>query len=306
MHAFWHATRLDPNCAPAWLNLGNVLSDGDDCRKAIACYARALKAKPDYAKAFVNMGNALAKMHLNSSALTFYDRAIGIDPKMAAAYPNKASCLTALKRYREADNYIFKALDLGEFDERLFNTLGNLRAAQEMNYAAAAAYRVALLMNHKYAPLHTNLGNIYSNIGNMPDAIAEYERGLILEPTGAGVRYNLALAYLRTGDYRLGWPAYESRWGFHELCTKPRGFTQPEWHGEPFQDKRILVHAEQGMGDTIQFCRYLPLVARRGGVVFFEVQHRLQRLMATVEGVPLGKLPRSEKKTKRVVDKRYC
>lgn len=283
--AFLRAIQLDPNSASAWLNLGNVYYAVGDFRKAALHYRRAIQLKPDYAKAYVNMANTLTHLGVHASAVPFYDRAIQLDKDCAAAHQNKANCLTYLKRYVDANRELGLALQLDPVDAKMLNTLGNLRAAENNDYAAAAAYRVAIALAPSYAPLYTNLANIMSNFGWMSEAILNYERGLVLEPKNPGVRYNLALAYLRTGRWREGWRAYESRWEFRELATKKREFTAPQWRGEDLAGRRILVHAEQGLGDTIQFCRYLPMVARRGGIVYFEVQHGLQRLMASLDGV---------------------
>ena len=287
LQAFMRAVQLDPKCAPAWLNLGNVFYDAGEYRKAAVYFQRAMALKPDYPKAFVNLANTLVHLRAHASAIPFYDRAIELEPTLAAAYHNKANCLIHLKKFELAETAMETALGLEPWDEKILNTLGNLRMSQGDRYAAGAAYSLAIAVAPRYATLYTNLGNIYADMGRAKEAIASYERGLVLEPKNPGVRYNLALSYLRCGNYRLGWKAYEGRFGFKELEVKPRDFKCPEWKGEDITGKRILIHAEQGMGDTFQFCRYVPLVARLGGIVCFEVQHRLQRLMSTVDGVKL-------------------
>jgi tetratricopeptide (TPR) repeat protein len=285
--AFMRALQLNPQSASAWLNLGNVFYDMGEFRKAAIYFQRAIALKADYAKAFVNLANTLVHLGAHAPALQFYDRAIELDATTAAPFHNKANCLTYLKRFEEAEVALETALGMEPWDEKILNTLGNLRTSQGDDYAAGAAYSLAIAVAPRYATLYTNLGNIFSNMGRAREAIVNYERGLILESKNPGVRYNLALAYLRCGNYRLGWKVYEGRFGFKELDVKPRKFTQLEWKGEDLAGKRILIHAEQGLGDTFQFCRYVPLVARLGGVVYFEVQHRLQRLMSTVDGVKL-------------------
>jgi tetratricopeptide (TPR) repeat protein len=285
LQAFVRALQLDPNNAGAWLNLGNVYYEFGEFRRAAIYYRRALLLKPDYAKGWINMANSLSQLGFYASALPFYEHAIKLDPTIPDAHHNRANCLTALKRYPEADVALNRAFEIKADQPFYLNTLGNLRSSEGYDYAAAAAYRVAIMLAPRHAPLYTNLGNIYANFGRSEEAVLNYERGLLLDPKNPGVRYNLALAYLRAGNYRLGWKAYEGRWGFRDLGVKKREFPQPLWKGEPLCGKKILVHAEQGLGDTMQFCRYIPLVAKRGGVVYFEVQHGLQRLMANVDGV---------------------
>ena len=287
LQAFVRAIQLDPKIPGGWLNIGNIYYDYGEFRRAAIYYRRAIALKPDYAKAYINMANTLTQLGVHAAAIPFYERAIKLEPGLAPAFHNKANCLTHMKQFDLAEQALNRALEIEPGDEKTLNTFGNLRSNQGLEYASGAAYRLAIATNPRYAPLYTNLANIYMNLGRAQEAVVNYERGLVLEPKNPGVRYNLALAYLREGNYRLGWRAYESRWKFHDLSTKPRDFKQPQWAGEDITGKRILVWCEQGTGDSFQFCRYVPFVARRGGIVYFEVQHRLQRIMATVEGVSM-------------------
>ena len=109
-----------------------------------------------------------------------------------------------------------------------------------------------------------------------------------LDAASAGAKYNLALTQLRLGDWKQGWARYEARWRFREVHRKPRKFAQPRWNGEELHGERVLLHAEQGLGDTIQFCRYAALVAARGGVPVLEVQPAAERLMRSLAVVRAG------------------
>lgn len=285
LQAFARAVQLDEKCAAGWLNIGNMKYEKNLFREAAVYYYRALTLKPDYGKAYCNLANCLSHLNAHAQAFTFYETAIRCEPHISAYHHNKASCLTALQRYLEADAALCKALEL-DVDEKILNTMGNLCAAQENWFGAAAAYRVAIRMAPKYAPLYTNLANIFSTLGRTEDARLSYERGLVLEPNNPGVRYNLSLDYLRQGNYRVGWRLYESRFAFNELKTKQRQFEVPRWQGEDIAHKRLLIHAEQGMGDTFQFARFVPELYRRTKAqIIFEVHNGLQRLAATVYGV---------------------
>jgi hypothetical protein len=122
----------------------------------------------------------------------------------------------------------------------------------------------------------------------MDEALKAHETAVERDPANAGAQYNLALTQLRLGDWERGWTGYEARWRFREVHRKPRVFKQPRWNGEELDGQRILLHAEQGLGDTIQFCRYAALVASRGGVLILQVQPAAERLMQSLPVVRAG------------------
>jgi hypothetical protein len=132
----------------------------------------------------------------------------------------------------------------------------------------------------------------------MGEALRAQERAVELDGESAGAKYNLALTQLRLGDWEHGWAGYEARWRFREVHRRPREFTQPRWNGggwngagwngEELEGRRVLLHAEQGLGDTIQFCRYAAMVAARGGVPVLEVQPAAERLMRSLAVVRAG------------------
>ena len=125
-------------------------------------------------------------------------------------------------------------------------------------------------------------------MGRMDEALCAHEKAVECDPQSAGAKYNLALTQLRLGDWQRGWPAYEARWRFREVHRGPRVFKQPRWQGEPLEGRRVLLHAEQGLGDTIQFCRYATLVTARGGVAILQVQAAVERLMRSLPVVRCG------------------
>jgi hypothetical protein len=134
----------------------------------------------------------------------------------------------------------------------------------------------------------SNRGNSLLDMGRMDEALRAHERAVEADPTHPGAQYNLALTRLRLGDWERGWPGYEARWRFREVHRSPRLFSQSRWQGEPLDGRRILLHAEQGLGDTIQFCRYATLVEARGGVVVLQVQEPVERLVTSLPAVRAG------------------
>jgi tetratricopeptide (TPR) repeat protein len=135
----------------------------------------------------------------------------------------------------------------------------------------------------------SNLGNSLMDLGRMEDALRAHEAAVEKDPHCAGAQYNLALVRLRLGDWEQGWTGYEARWRFREVHRTPMKFKQPRWRGEPLQGRRILLHAEQGLGDAIQFSRYAGLVADRGGEVILQVHEPVERLMHSLAVVPEGR-----------------
>jgi hypothetical protein len=137
-------------------------------------------------------------------------------------------------------------------------------------------------------PAASNRGNSLLDLGRVAEALQAHEQAVECDPSSAGAKYNLALTRLRLGDWQQGWQEYEARWDFREVHRTPRLFQQPRWQGEPLAGQRVLLHAEQGLGDTIQFCRYAAMVAARGGVALLQVQPAVERLMHSLAVVCAG------------------
>ncbi len=282
--AYERALRLRSNFPEVLLNLGNLYYDKGDWTRAALCCRRALKLRPDYARAWCNLGNALQMLGDARAATRSYERALEITPETPAAHHNLGNACLARRDFARAEACFRRTLDLADRAEH-HNSLGNALYQQRKDREATACYRRALELDANYAAAHTNLANALLREGRREEMIRHYRRAVELDPRSAGGHYNLALAYLREGRYGEGWREHEWRWDFRELRLRRRPFAAKQWRGEPLEGKTILLHAEQGLGDTLQFVRYAPLVAERGGRVILEVQPRLTRLLGTVSGV---------------------
>lgn len=282
--AFLAALRLRPHFAEAHLNLGNLYYDHGQPAAAALHYKAAIELRPAYGKAIINLGNALIKLGRPSEAVSCYRQALQLEPESVAAQHGLGNALADSKDWLAAQSCLEQALARDPRSADLHNSLGNLHYSRKNMKAAAAAYRQAVELDSSYARAYVNLGNAVLAMGRHEEARSLYERGLALDPALPGARYNLALAQLRKGEFAEGWQNYESRWAFEELRLRRRHAEKPLWHGGPLQGKTILLHAEQGLGDTIQFVRFVPIVAAMGARVVLEVQPPLARLLTGFPG----------------------
>lgn len=272
---------------PIALNLlGLVEEELGHYEAAIRCYERAIAAKADFAEAHNNIGNALQRSGQYADSIPWYERAIALNPDYAQAYSNMGAALQELGRFDASIAAYRQALQLKPDYPEAFYNMGNAYRNQGDFAAALEAYRQAIALRPHHAEAYNNTGLTLFDWGRAEDAIAAYRQAIALRSDYADAHLNLALSLLVLGDFQTGFREYEWRW---RLQTKgfrpPRNCPQPVWDGTPLQGKTILLHAEQGFGDTIQFIRYAPLVAEQGGRVIVEVQAPLKQLVEGVAGI---------------------
>ncbi|HKA46355.1 MAG TPA: tetratricopeptide repeat protein [Burkholderiales bacterium] len=279
------ALAIEPDNAQALNNHGMALRDLKRPEEALASCDRALALNPDFAEALNNRGTALRDLRRLDEALVSYERALALRPDMAEAHNNRADTLQKLMRPAEALASCDRALELKPDYPAALNNMGN--ALQDLNLPeeALASYDRALKLWPDFAEALNNRGNALQELGRNDEALASFSRALSLEPGYAAANWNESLCRLRAGDFERGWPGYEWRWQDVQRNSR-RNFKQPLWLGEEsIAGKTILLHAEQGLGDTIQFCRYSKLVAERGATVLLEVQSPLKPLLTGLNGV---------------------
>jgi tetratricopeptide (TPR) repeat protein len=175
------------------------------------------------------------------------------------------------------------------------NNLGFALAEKNRTDEALAYYERALQLRPDYAEAHSNTGLALAAIGKLEEALHHCDRALRIAPNNADARLVLAVLLLLKGDYERGWEEYEWRWKSGPMASRgigpgvpslsPPPYTQPLWDGAPLDGRTILLYAEQGLGDTLQFIRYAPLVQERGGTVIVECQSRLERLLGRSPGI---------------------
>jgi tetratricopeptide (TPR) repeat protein len=275
------ALELKPDYAEAHNNLGAAFLHQGKPGDAVACFRRALELKPEYVEALNNLGTVLKDLGKLDEAIACYHRVLALEPDYAEAHDNLGNALNDQGKPDEAVACFQRALELKPDYAEAHNNLGNALRDEGKLDQAAARYRRALQLKPDLVEAHNNLGLVLQDQGKIDDAAACFRRALELEPDYAEAHVNRALAWLRCGDWLLGWPEYEWRW--RKKGFTPRRFSQPWWDGESLAGKTILLHAEQGLGDTIQFIRYAPVVKQHGATVIVECQ---KPLLGLLEGCP--------------------
>ncbi len=294
---FEKALALDPNLAEAANNLASALNDlGRHPEAADAC-AKALKLMPDFGEAHNNLGNALAGLGKPKEAEESYHRAVDINPGHATAYFNLGNALADQGLMEDALGHYRKAVSLDGGNAEKHYNLANTALKLDRYEEARESFENAIDIDGAYLDAHCNLGSALQSLGRMEDSIASYRRALALAPKGAAnddgesggdnadLHWNLALALLQNGDYAEGWAEYEWRWKNPDFTTPAKDTPKPLWDGGDLKGKTLLLHDEQGIGDTMQFIRYAPLAAAKGARVVVECRAEMTRLFAAMEGV---------------------
>jgi tetratricopeptide (TPR) repeat protein len=250
--------------------------------EALASYDRAVALMPDFVDGHCNRGTALHELKRHEEALASYEHALALQPDHAAGHSNRGNTLKELGRFDEALASYDKALvlrpDLSEAHCNRGNALHEMKRHEE----ALASYEQALAVQPDYAAVHSNMGHTLKELRRFGEALASYEKALATRPDLDNAHYGMSLCCLLIGDFARGWQKHEWRWET-DLRVAKRHFVEALWLGaEDIVGKTILLHAEQGFGDTLQFCRYVPMVAALGARVILEVPKELHELMRSL------------------------
>jgi tetratricopeptide (TPR) repeat protein len=273
---------LDAEHAESLHLLGIVALQAGQSDAALELIRRALASDGGKAAFHTDLGLVLQMRGRLEEAVGCYGRAIELKPESAAAHSNRGVALDHLGRLAEAEASLERAIELRPETAEAHANLGNLRQKLGRLADAEACQRRALAIQPGYAEAWSNLGSVLDLLGRPAEAFQALDRAVELKPEFAVAQVGLATQRLLMGDFAGGWPEFEAR---HRLGAARR-FRQPQWHGEPLDGARILLHAEQGLGDTIQFLRYVPMVQAAGSEVVLEVQPELRRLADELMGTP--------------------
>ncbi len=309
-----------PDYAPAWFNLGLALGQLSRHEDAIHAYSKAVEIEPTYAHAWNNRGNELKRIGRISSAIDSFKSAVAADPGYAEAHYNMGVAWLESKHFQEAFICFQSALHLQpRYEAALINAgialfeLGDFKGSLEKydhalavnadGYSAhynrglvlrevgrrsdsAESFRQSLSLNPVNAECWSALGVVHLELGGVVEALDCFEKAICIDPAYVKAYWNKAQALLLSGAFSDGWRFYEWRWRNDEFTSPIREFNQPLWLGDfEIKGQIILLHAEQGLGDTIQFCRYVAMVKSKGATVVLEVPPSMVRLLSCLGDV---------------------
>lgn len=280
------ALAINAKQAPLHSNLAYALNALQRFDEALASADRALALQSGFPDALNNRGNAQAGLNLPLEALNSFDRALASAPDFAPAWNNRACVLRDLGRAADALASCDHAIALQPGYPDAWSNRGNALSDLNRPHEARESYQRALELAPAFADAWNNLGLTQVDLNEHAQALHSYERALAVNPAAAETHWNRSLCLLQLGQLEAGWAEYEWRWERSRIKASRRTFAQPLWLGDfSINGKTILLHAEQGLGDTLQFCRYAKTVSKLGAKVVLEVPRELMRLMSTLDGV---------------------
>jgi tetratricopeptide (TPR) repeat protein len=289
------AATAQPEVPVIHCHLGQVYRALGRHQEAIACLEKAVHLKPDYAEANNNLGGVLREVGRLPEAITCYEQAVRHVPHFAAAHSNLGVAYQAAGRLDEAIACYQQALRLDPHCVPALINLGTTFQDQSKLDEAVASFQQALQIQPHFAEAHYNLGVVLRAQGKWEKGLAHLEQALRLNPDSADAHLARSAAWLEAGDFERGWAEYEWRQRSPRFAVPPLAVARPAWDGSPLNGKTMLLRAEQGLGDTVQFIRYAPLLQQRGGRVIAEVQPPLLSLLRTCPGIdqliPQGEAP---------------
>lgn len=311
---FGRAITLNPYHPEAHNNRGQLEMSLRRYAEALVSFETASKLQPRNAALIASQGNALRALRRPAEALEYYDRALALNAGHPDIHHNRALALVSLDRWDEALATLDQALTLapnafglhfhrgvvlGQMERYEESAAGFERAlaidptsAESLNNRGVAleqlqrptealeAFDGAIAVRPNYLEAFTNAGNTLKGVGRFQEALERFDRALGIAPDHPPSQWGKSLLKLTLGEFDTGWPLYESRLHLEHLRSYQRDLTVPRWSGaEPIDGKTILIHAEQGIGDTLQFVRYIPLLEKRGAHVVLEVPPVLGELL---------------------------
>ena len=277
------SVEIDPYDAAAYNNLGIVLQKAGRLDDAVANYQKAIQIKPDNAKSYYNLGIVFQEKKQFDDAISNYQKALHLAPKFADVFRALGNVFKEKGLLDEAVHFYRKALQADPDRAETYFNLGIALKEQGLFGEAISSYQKAIQLNPNYVDAYNNLGIALQDNRQIEEAIASYKEALSIDPDDAVTHWNLSQAFLLSGNFKDGWKEYQWRLRVKDFHTVD--FHRPMWDGSDISGQTILLQAEQGFGDNIQFIRYAPMVAQSGAKVIVRCPEELKSLLRNVEGV---------------------
>jgi tetratricopeptide (TPR) repeat protein len=279
------ALKLNPRSPQVLANLARTLSALNRDDEAMATLDQALALAPDSIDTINIRGNVLLKLNRAEEAVAAFERVVGLAPQFLGARANLGTALARLGRFEEALAQYDALLAVHPAQQELLVNRGSALTSLGRLDEAVETFDRALALRPDYVKARLGRGAALAALNRHQDALKDFDAVLAGDKNNADAQHNAALSLLTLGDYARGFQKYEARW-LRTGMPRRRSIGKPLWLGEyPLARKTILVHAEQGLGDTIQFARYVPQLARAGAKVVLEVQPALCSLLSRLDGV---------------------
>lgn len=274
-------------------NIANLLHEAiklhqlNQFHDAIKIYEKLVQIIPNQAEILSLLGTAKYQSGDTIEGLKFLYQSIQLEPNNPEAYNNIGNALKDLNQFDEAIKCYNLAINLKPKYPHAFNNRGVAQKELGKFEDAISSYAKAIELKSDYAEPHNNIANIYADQRKIAKAIEHYNKAISIDPNYPLSQWNKALLKLLLGEYEEGWQLYEWRWK-HDAKDLIRKYAGPQWLGDkPLIHKTIFIYSEQGLGDTIQFCRYIKNLSDLGAKVIFEVQKPLVKVLQNLEGVHL-------------------
>jgi hypothetical protein len=263
--------------------LGTGYLQLDKCELGLRHLDRVLEQFPSHTDVLTNRGIALKELGRYEEAIASFDRALSIKPDLAEAYSNRGNALKGLKRYEESVQSYDKAIELKpDYADAYMNRSVALHELRRLEEALISA-EFAISFNAYDAEAFNNRALTLQALKRLDEALASYDTALALKPDYAEAYWNKSLLFILMGRYLEGWELYEWRFNVRDLKDNYYTFPQPAWRGlKDIRGKKLLIYAEQGLGDVIQFCRYIPQIDILGAEIIFEVPKTLVSFISTL------------------------
>jgi len=280
------ALKINPNAPDALVNFANVLHALKRDGEALTHLDKALALRPGDQEALLYRGNALNALGRPEDAIACYDAVLARNPAHGGALLNRGTARARLGRHADALADFDAVLMRGPHHVEALYNRGTALLELERPDAALAAFDAAVAAAPRHTGAWTNRGRALQALNQHTDAVASFEKAIAIDKNFADAHSNMALSLLTLGQLSRGFAEYEWRWKRTGMSDARRNYRGRAWLGEfPIGQRTILLAAEQGLGDSIQFVRYAPLLARSGAKVVLEVQPELKSLLAGVDGV---------------------